>query len=154
LKNFTFLGIQNFDRAKKQLRFGNRWRRASSMNMTNSIIAGYDIGAVFENITVTGSVFSNNVIHAYSAPYGGDSEVPGTGNITHVSDNAEAFLKFSRIDIFYVTSGMSDLYNPSRLRPSPDSPAYGDGETTFKGAFHPSQQVWTAGWTEFNPKFY
>ncbi|VTP98439.1 hypothetical protein [Sphingobacterium daejeonense] len=85
------------DRAKKQLRFGNRWRRASSMNMTNSIIAGYDIGAVFENITVTGSVFSNNVIHAYSAPFGGDSEVPGTGNITAIGTSINAGCRFFKI---------------------------------------------------------
>lgn len=154
LKNFTFIGIQNPVIAKNNLKYGNRWRRATSMNITNSIIAGYDTGASFENITTTQAVFSNNVIHAYSKAFNGTA--PGTGNLTGVSNNAGSYLKLvGGNNIFYVTAGSGTTnYNVAHLRPSNGSPAYGNGSTTFKGAFHPSRAPWTAGWTQFSPKTY
>ncbi|MGJ1204541.1 hypothetical protein [Sphingobacterium lactis] len=154
LKNFTFIGIQDSAVADKKLRYGNRWRRASSMNITNSIIAGYSVGASFEDITEEGSVFSNNVIHAYKQAFIGT--VPGTGNIVHVSNDAASFLDLTgRNSIFYVSNDPDiTLYNPAMLRPRAGSPAYGDGSTTFKGAFHPKQRAWTSGWTQFSPNTY
>ncbi|MCT1532687.1 hypothetical protein M3B46_16905 [Sphingobacterium daejeonense] len=156
LKNFTFIGIQTPATAKSKLKYGNRWRRASSMNITNSIIAGYDIGASFESITTTGSVFSNNVVHAYTNPFNGT--VPGTGNATGSGSSttaASVYLKFEGgNDIFYTTSTAS-TFEPANLIPLPTSPAYGDGSTTYKGAFNPSSStLWTDTWTQFAPKTY
>ncbi len=153
LKNFTFIGIQNPATAKSKLKYGNLWRRASSMNITNSIIAGYDIGASFESITTTGSVFSNNVVHAYTNPFNGT--VPGTGNATG-SGSAETYLQFNiptGKTMFYSTANLAN-FNTAYLRPKSGSPAYGDGNTTYKGAFHPTAAPWTATWTVFNPKTY
>ncbi|WP_257214015.1 hypothetical protein [Sphingobacterium sp. 1.A.5] len=156
LKNFTFIGIQTPATAKSKLKYGNRWRRASSMNITNSIIAGYDIGASFESITTTGSVFSNNVVHAYTNPFNGT--VPGTGNATGSGSSTTAaavYLKFEGgNDIFYTTSTAS-TFEPANLIPLSTSPAYGDGSTTYKGAFNPSSStLWTDTWTQFAPKTY
>ncbi|MFD1164854.1 hypothetical protein ACFQ2C_04450 [Sphingobacterium daejeonense] len=156
MKNFTFIGIQSPATAKSKLKYGNRWRRASSMNITNSIIAGYDIGASFESITTTGSVFSNNVVHAYTNPFNGT--VPGTGNATGSGSSttaASVYLKFEGgNDIFYTTSTAS-TFEPANLIPLSTSPAYGDGSTTYKGAFNPSSStLWTDTWTQFAPKTY
>lgn len=152
LKNFTFLGIQDKEIAKKKLLYGHRWRRASSLNITNSIIAGYDVGARFENITSDAAVFSDNVVHAYSQVFIGD--VPGTANQVLVSDNAVDFIDLSGYsEIFYSTQN-ARRFTPSLLIPLPSSPAYGDGSNTFKGAFNPSGTIWTSGWTEWMPKTY
>src|SRR5690606_6309291 len=66
LQNFTFLGINNSGTAGTKLENGNHWRRASALNITRSIIAGYGTGVGFENITTTGSTFSDNVVHGYT----------------------------------------------------------------------------------------
>ncbi|MGG5901915.1 MULTISPECIES: hypothetical protein [Sphingobacterium] len=151
LKNFTFIGQSNTT-AGTRLLYGNRWRRKSSLDITNSIIAGYNTGASFEDISA--GVFSNNVVHAYTAAFNGTA--PGTGNQTSVGNTSTAagdYLKLSGgQSIFYVT-GTAQI-NPANLRPLANSPAYGDGSTTYKGAFHPTQAPWTVGWTQFAPKTY
>lgn len=156
LKNFTFIGIQNPTTAKSKLKYGNRWRRASSLNITNSIIAGYDTGASFESITAAGAVFSNNVVHAYTAAFNGTA--PGTGNATSVGNSPTAAGTYLKLEgdnnIFYTTSSAS-TFDPAVLIPLSTSPAYGDGSTTFKGAFNPSlETLWTDTWTQFAPKTY
>ncbi|SEG27430.1 hypothetical protein [Sphingobacterium lactis] len=151
LKNFTFLGYADADKAKTNLKFGNRWRRKSSLNITNSIIAGYGTGAAFENIGPNGN-FSNNVVHAYTAAFVGT--VPGTGNQQSITGTAAGYLNLAGgNDIFYTTA-TSLIFDPANLRPNAGSHAYGDGSTTYKGAFHPKQAPWTIGWTQFTPKSY
>lgn len=151
LKNFTFLGYANATDANKNLKFGNRWRRKSSLNITNSIIAGYGTGAAFEDIGPNGN-FSNNVVHAYTAAFAGT--VPGTGNQESITGTAAGYLNLVGGDnIFYKTGGIP-AFNIMNLRPKANSPAYGDGSTTYKGAFHPTQTPWTNTWTQFNPKTY
>lgn len=146
LKNFTFLGIKDATIAGTKLRFGNRWRRGTSYDIQNSIIAGYATGAAFQD-GATGT-FTGNVVHAYTAAFSGATPA---GNQTNVSTDATTYLKLAgAANIFYPTSP----YNPAVLRPLSTSPAYGDGSTTYKGAFHPTNTVWTAGWTQFAPKTY
>lgn len=146
LKNFTFLGIKDAAVAGTKLKFGNRWRRASQYDIQNSIIAGYATGAAFQD-GATGT-FTGNVVHAYTAAFSGATPA---GNQTNVSTDATTYLKLAgAANIFYPTSP----YNPAVLRPLSTSPAYGDGSTTYKGAFHPTNTVWTAGWTQFAPKTY
>ncbi|MGM1427844.1 hypothetical protein ACS126_01210 [Sphingobacterium lactis] len=151
LKNFTFLGYAEASLAKTNLKFGNRWRRKSSLNITNSIIAGYGTGAAFEDIGPNGN-FSNNVVHAYTAAFAGT--VPGTGNQESTTGTAAGYLNLAGGDDIFYTTASSLTFNPANLRPNAGSHAYGDGSTTYKGAFHPKQAPWTIGWTQFRPKSY
>ncbi|MGJ1267447.1 hypothetical protein ACR78F_20300 [Sphingobacterium spiritivorum] len=151
LRNFTFLGIKDAAVAATKLKYGNRWRRASSLDIESSIIAGYATGASFESIS--GGNFSNNVVHGYAAAFNGSA--PGSGNSTTVSSDATSYLALAGgTNIFYPVSGG---FNPFVLRPTATSPAYGTG-TSYKGAIDPAvtnpSQVWTFGWTQFSPKTY
>ena len=152
LSNFTFIG-QTDATAGNKLKYGNLWRRKSSLNITNSIIAGYKTGAAFENIGPNAN-FSNNVVHAYSAAY--INTVPGTGNQEGVGATAALaadYLKLEGIsNIFYVSG---NTFDPFDLVPTSTSPAYGDGSTTYKGAFNPSLGAdWATGWTQWDVKNY
>ncbi|MGB3105824.1 MULTISPECIES: hypothetical protein [Sphingobacterium] len=147
LKNFTFLGIKDASVATTKLKFGNRWRRASQYDIQNSIIAGYATGAAFQD-GATGT-FTGNVVHAYTAAFSGATPA---GNQTNVSTDATTYLNLAGAgNIFYPTTS---TFNPAFLRPLSTSPAYGDGSTTYKGAFHPTTAPWTANWTQFAPKTY
>lgn len=147
LKNFTFLGIKDVTVAGTKLKFGNRWRRASEYDIQNSIIAGYATGAAFQD-GATGT-FTGNVVHAYTAAFSGATPA---GNQTDVSTDATAYLKLAGgANIFYPTTA---TFNPAFLRPLSTSPAYGNGTTTYSGAFHPTTAPWTATWTQFAPKTY
>ncbi|GAA0885177.1 MULTISPECIES: hypothetical protein [Sphingobacterium] len=146
LRNFTFLGIKDTTIAAVKLKFGNCWRRLSEYDIQNSIIAGYATGVSFQH-GATGT-FTGNVVHAYRVAFSG--AIPA-GNQTDVSADATTYLKLAGgANIFYSTIP----YHPAALRPMPTSPAYGDGSTTYKGAFHPSTPPWTVGWTQFAPKTY
>ena len=152
LRNFTFIGIQDASITKVNLKYGNRWRRATSLDIMNSIIAGYDVGATFENINPTDSEFSFNVVHAYSKAFIGN--VPGRRNLTEVGNNAGSYLNLAGgNDIFYSTNNAAN-FAIEALVPIKGSIAYGDGSTTFKGAFNPSGKIWTLEWTEWQPKTY
>lgn len=161
LQNFTFLGINNSGTAGTKLENGNHWRRASALNITRSIIAGYGTGVGFENITTTGSTFSDNVVHGYTnaiSVISGSTPANYTGNSTSTAANANSYLRLgsnigTTVNPFYST-GTS--FNIANLVPASLSPAYGTA-STYKGAFAPgttATTAWTAGWTEFQPKTY
>ncbi|GGH16879.1 hypothetical protein FAZ19_12980 [Sphingobacterium alkalisoli] len=158
LKNFTFLGINNSTTAATKLKFGNRWRRASAMTITRSIIAGYGTGVSFESITAAGSTFSDNVVHGYTtAITGTPTPANYTGNSTSTAATANSYLLLGSptANPFYQTAASGTTsYNPLILRPTASSPAYGNGTTTYKGAFQPGVAAWTQGWTQFSPKTY
>ncbi|WP_257667623.1 hypothetical protein [Parapedobacter tibetensis] len=159
LVNFTLLGYANNSNLT-DLQDGNRWRRATSLNMTRSIIAGFPTGIEYGRTTgiTNPSTFVNNVVHGYT-----DSvEVINTpkpsilfGNINNQSVTlANNFLQLgptTASNPFYSCSTAAS-YNPALLIPRSSSPAFGNA-TTYKGAFQPGQPVWTAGWTDFNPEF-
>lgn len=156
LNNFTFLGHQSSVTAATKLRAGNRWRRATSMTIQRSIIAGYPTGVSFESITSAGGTFSNNVVHGYTtAITGTPTPAAYTGNATSTVANANTYLLLGTnafTNPFYSTSTAAS-FNVSNLIPSASSPAYGTA-STFKGAFQPGVAVWTANWTQFQPKTY
>lgn len=148
LRNFTFIGLNPADKAK--LKFGNRWRRATSLDIQNSVIGGYDVGVSFENINTTGT-FSNNLVHGYTTGVTGTQPVNYTGNTAQVNaSNANAVLRLAGSPIYSGTS-----FNVLNLRPLSTSPAYGNGTTTYKGAIAPNATTpWTNGWAQFNPRNY
>lgn len=154
LRNFTFLGYQNSVTAATKLRAGNRWRRASSMTIERSIIAGYPTGVSFESITASEGTFRDNVVHGYStAITGTPTPAVFTGNGTSTAANANSYLLLgvnAFTNPFYAT-GVT--FNINNLIPSAASPANGTA-ATFKGAFQPGVAVWTTGWTQFAPKTY
>lgn len=148
LKNFTFIGLNPADKAK--LKFGNRWRRATSLDIQNSIIGGYDVGASFESINTNGT-FSSNLVHGYTTAVSGTQPVNYAGNTAQVNaSSANAVLLLAGNPVYSGTS-----YNVLNLRPTSTSPAYGNGSTTYKGAIAPNATTpWTSGWTQFNPRNY
>lgn len=152
LRNFTFIGLGSSTLANNKLKFGNRWRRATSLDIQNSIIGGYVTGISFESINTTGT-FSNNVVHGYTATVAGTTPTNYTGNSLGVNaTNANTFLRLAASPFYPGTS-----YNVLNLRPVSGSPAYGNGTTTYKGAVAPNataSTVWTANWTQFNPRNY
>ncbi|PRD46320.1 hypothetical protein [Sphingobacterium haloxyli] len=156
LQNFTFLGINNSGTATTKLENGNHWRRASALNITRSIIAGYGTGVGFENITTTGSTFSDNVVHGYTdaiSVISGSTPANYTGNSTSTAASANSYLLLggaASIDPFYSTASAS-TFDPWNLVPFA-GPASGPD---YKGAFDPeAETLWTEGWTEFQPKTY
>ncbi|PUV22725.1 hypothetical protein [Sphingobacterium athyrii] len=149
LRNFTFLGIGNSSLAGTKLKFGNRWRRGTELDIERSIIAGYATGAAFQD-GATGN-FSNNVVQAYTAAFSGTT--PGTGNATNIGSTPNSYLLLggAGINPFYTTTAAAsfDVWN---LVPSSTSPAAG---VNYKGAFDPAATtLWTDNWTKFTPKTY
>lgn len=163
LLNFTFLGINNSGTAGSKLENGNHWRRASALNITRSIIAGYDIGVGFEDITTTGSTFSDNVVHGYTTAISvisGSTPANYTGNSTSTAATANSYLRLGNIlgtvNPFYSTGSPFNIANLVPASTSPAANATGTTDT-YKGAFAPgttATTAWTAGWTEFQPTTY
>lgn len=163
LKNFTFLGINSPSTSATKLEFGNHWRRASALNITRSIIAGYDIGVGFEDITTTGSTFSDNVVHGYTTAISvisGSTPANYTGNSTSTAATANSYLRLGNIlgtvNPFYSTGSPFNIANLVPASTSPAANATGTTDT-YKGAFAPgttATTAWTAGWTEFQPTTY
>lgn len=74
LLNFTMVGIKNIFVEDTALRYGLRWRRATSLVFQSSIITGYDTAAAFESISCP-ATFSNN---AYTGILYGSPGLPCT----------------------------------------------------------------------------
>jgi len=161
LRNFTILGYAT-NSAVSDLEKGNHWRRASSLDIQNSIIGGYNTGVQFESITTTGSIFQNNVVQAYLTASATTTSNPATYSLISTdvlasSSAANLFLKLTSASAFYDESA----YNPLNLRPTSTSPAFSGGNTTgggtaYRGAIDPaatSLTIWTSNWTDFTPNF-
>jgi len=157
LRHFTLLGYENSTTGVGKLRSGNRWRRASSLDIQYSIIAGFPTGVEFDNITNPAN-FSNNVVHAYNTLFN-PATPPTSVNSPLFTDlgtsPANDYLELnpapSGNPFFSCTTAIS--YNAGFLIPRLGSDAYGDGSTTYKGAFQPGVAPWTATWTNFAPGF-
>ncbi|WP_442590056.1 hypothetical protein ACSBL2_02225 [Pedobacter sp. AW31-3R] len=156
LSNFTIIGYSTGGAGTEsdELENGVHFRRASGVNLQNSIIGGYNNAVRFENITAAGSTFSYNTIQAFTTLYtpatGGTPAVftnnlGGTGS---VGANANSYLRLTAPTAFYVNGS----YNPANLRPLASSPAAtGSSTGSFNGAFAPGTgALWTANWTKFN----
>lgn len=162
LRNFTILGYATNSSAS-DLEKSNHWRRASSLDIQNSIIGGYNTGVHFEYLTASGSIFQNNVVQAYSVASVAAPANPATYSLVvtdRVASSAAAngFLKLTSAAAFYD----ENTYNPLNLRPMSISPAFSGGNgaisggTTYRGAVDPAataSTIWTNNWTDFTPSF-
>ncbi|HMI03485.1 MAG TPA: hypothetical protein VK541_13430 [Pedobacter sp.] len=156
LRHFTLLGYATS--GSTTLANGNRWRRATGLDIQQSVIAGFPTGAVFQNITAAGSVFDDNIVHAYTTISSNIGGNPATFSIlpaeqsTAATANSYLLLGPALGSAPFLTCANSSTYNPAHLIPRTGSPAFGTA-TTFKGAFQPGVTAWTATWTDFNPGF-
>lgn len=160
LRHFTLLGYSTNSNLT-QLKNGNRWRRATSLDIQYSIIAGFPTGVEYNsNASITNpSTFSNNVVQAYTTDFvylspGTTPSVntPNSSLASSAAANGYLLLGPALGSSPFLTCANSSTYNPSHLIPRSGSPAFGTA-TTFKGAFEPGVAVWTANWTDFNPNF-
>ncbi|QNK61315.1 hypothetical protein H7F33_12135 [Pedobacter sp. PAMC26386] len=149
--NFTLLGYSSVNTG---LRAGNRWRRNTDLSITNSIIAGYNTGAEFQNETVTTATaggFNNNIVHSYTTVFSPATAVSLTGstNSTLVSADADAFIGLGirgskNLSPFYTTD-VAGTYTFNNLLPR--------NTTTTQGAVLASNlSQWTSGWVKFTPQ--
>ena len=158
LRNFTLLGYANS--GSTTLRNGNRWRRATSLDIQSSIIGGYNTAVEYNNTTniTNPATFANNVVQAYTTlfnPLAGPNPSVNTPNTTLASTAAaNNFLRLGATasSVPFFSCSVAATYNPSDLIPRSGSPAFGTA-TTYKGAFQPGVTPWTATWTNFNPGF-
>lgn len=138
LRNFTFVGIEDQSVATNNLKFGNRWRRATSMNIENSIIIGYNTGVSFETSNLTGN-FSNNAVHGFTTAVAGTTPANYTGNGLATGSAPSASFAGNP---FYTGGG----YNAANLQ------ALSGIYATAVGAM--GSVDWTLGWSEFDPQNY
>lgn len=155
LRHFTLLG---YNTTSTKLRNGNRWRRATDLDMQYSIIGGFPTGVLFESSSTiaSASAFTNNVVHAFGSSAIFSGATPA-GNTTGANANANNFLQLGGGVSPFLTCGSA--YNVTGLIPDLGSPADGTS-ATYKGAFDPNlvdpsnpASFWTNGWTNFAPGF-
>ncbi|ACU61065.1 hypothetical protein [Chitinophaga pinensis] len=143
LANFTILGSEV---RRDSLLYGARWRRNSSFNLTNSIIAGYDeagvifdgAGAVTHISTAGDGVFTNSRVHGFTlgvTPTPVAAWVGWSGNVTSNIANAFSF------------AGLQAPFN----YPAPDF-RYTLAANAGKGAFGAAGSVrWDDNWASYDP---
>jgi hypothetical protein len=161
LRNFTILGYST-NTSASDLEKANHWRRASSLDIQNSILGGFNTGVQFEGITTAGSIFRNNVVQAYTTASTTTTTNPATYSLISTdvlasTAAANGFLKLTSTSAFYDESA----YTPLNLRPLSTSPAFSGGNTTgggtaYRGAIDPAATaltIWTNNWTDFTPSF-
>ncbi len=152
LRNFTLLG---YNSSSSKLRNGSRWRRGSGVNIQKSIIGGFPTSAaLFESAPSisASSGFTNNLVHGFTTATIFLGASPA-GNIlgTNLPTNAVLNLGDSDENSFL---SCAFPFDPRKLLPNEDSDAYGDGTSTYWGAFAPeTTTLWTNGWTNFAPGF-
>lgn len=152
LRHFTLLG---YNTSSPKLRNGSRWRRGSGVNIQKSIIGGFPNSAVLFESPATiaaASGFTNNVVHGFTSASIFLGATPA-GNVTVSGGPTNFYLQLGDGDESSFLS-CGTLFNPNKLKPNEDSEAYGDGTTTYWGAFAPNATtLWTNGWTNFAPGF-
>lgn len=154
--NFTMLGYASS--GNSTLRAGNRWRRNTDLAITNSIIAGYNTGAEFQDGTLTGATsggFTGNIVHAFTTVFSPATAVSLTGSsntisttATEISDPASfigiGYTGSANLNPFYITTPATN-YSFNNLRPRV--------ATSTKGAVLTSNLTeWNSGWVNFNPQ--
>ncbi len=164
LSNFTFVGPNNASTNSRH-KYGNRFRRASTFSLRNSIIMGYNQAgfAMESDATVTAykngvSAFKNNLVHAVTNPYlSGAAGIMTSGEIQTKAESEGCITYASPNDI-----QLKDPFNISapNLMPDTGSPALTGADFTgldafftagtFRGALGTTN--WLEGWTSFSPK--
>jgi len=152
LRHFTLLG---YNSTSTKLRNGSRWRRATEVDIQHSIIGGFPTsGALFESAhTIAAAAgFTNNLVHGFSSTSIFVGATPAE-NVLGADANTNSFLQLGSGTVSSFLS-CGTTFNPANLRPNEDSDAYGNGSTTYWGAFAPNATtLWTNGWTNFAPGF-
>lgn len=147
LNNFTILGYDLNTTKPDTLKNGARFRRNTSLSVTNSIIAGFPLGVSFESTGTTGSAaaeFSGNVVHGYNAVFSPNPPPSyASGTVIFSGPNADKDIKLGGpASPFY--QGAS--YVIDNLLPSSGSPS------TDKGAVRPFNVDKWRNWVGFYPK--
>lgn len=144
LSNFTILGANT---RRDSLLYGARWRRNSSFNLTNSVIAGYDeagvifdgAGAVTHISTAGDGIFSNSLVHSFLAavsPTPTAAWVGWTGNSTSIVSPANSAI---------------NLVLPFNLT-APDFRYVSGSASAGKGAFGIAGSArWDDNWASYHP---
>lgn len=143
LSNFTILGSAT---VRDSLLYGARWRRNSSFNLTNSIIAGYDeagvifdgAGAITHISTAGDGVFTNSRVHGF--------------DFSVLPTPTAAWVGWSGNTLSTVTPSTSfvGLVNPWSAT-APDF-RYTLAANAGKGAFGASTAPrWDDNWASYNP---
>jgi hypothetical protein len=143
--NFTLLGYASAQEAS-ELRSGNRWRRNTSLSISNSIIAGYNTGAEFESAGTISSAtgFTNNRLHAYLTP--ASTTLPASNQPFSTAANPDTFVGLGTggLSPFYTTDAAASGYSFDNLLARTDN---------TKGAVIASNYAnWASGWAQFNPQ--
>jgi hypothetical protein len=143
-QNFTLLGYASATETS-ELRAGNRWRRNTSLSISNSIIAGYNAGAQFESTGTIASAtgFTNNRLHAYVTPT--TTTLPASNQLS-TDANPDTFVGLGTggLSPFYTTDAAAQGYSFDNLLARTDN---------SKGAVIASNYAnWNSGWAQFNPQ--
>lgn len=137
LRNFTILGTSSNNSV---LKLGARFRRNSSFDIQNSLIAGFPTGVTNEG--GASGTYSNNILHAFSL----------TGGAVTPSSNADPADGYILLgdginSPFYIDHATG--FDIDQLIPDASSPVVG---SPYKGAIDPSTlagNTWLKNWTEF-----
>lgn len=137
LRNFTFVGIRTLAVQDTSLKYGNRFRRATSLDLQQSIIVGYDTAAAFENVTCP-STFNNNaytgVLFFNPSPWPCAAMTGNTAAASHTS--------IFTGDPFYHIGSPYSLSNIATVAAHATKGAIAAGSS------------WGSGWFQFQPKTY
>lgn len=150
LKNFTMVGPNNAKNTQANHNYGNRWRRASQFEISNSIIMGFQKGGFSLESQETGdayfagtSKFANNLVHAVADPYKVDSKVGHTAaevEAKATADGCETIADANDI-------GLTDPFNTT----APNFAPKAGSKAATKGVGAITGSDWTQGWTNWDP---
>lgn len=135
LRNFTLLGTETNNSV---LKLAARFRRNTSFDLQNSLLAGYPQGVTTEN-SATGT-FTNNALHAFAL---------GGAYAATVDASALNYLVFGDGLGTPFYTDHSTAYDVDQLIPDASSPAAG---TPYRGAIQPgilAGTTWLKNWTVF-----
>ncbi|HRO41670.1 MAG TPA: hypothetical protein PL009_02470 [Flavipsychrobacter sp.] len=166
ISNFTFVGPNNRANTQSNHNFANRWRRSTHFTLRNSVMIGWQKGGFSVESSETGSSytngtseFKNNLVHAITRPFYGNS---GSG----LTDSAVLSIAVASGSSKLDSANAAQLTNPWSLTapnftPLGSSPAATGAsfagmdawftQVTFRGAIGSAD--WTQGWTNWDPNY-
>lgn len=164
ISNYTFVGPNNRPNTQANHNFANRWRRSTHFTLRNSVMIGWQKGGFSVESSETGSSyvsgtseFKNNLVHAITKPFFGNS---GSG----LTDSAVLAIAVASGSSKLDSANAAQLTNPWSLTtpnfmPLAASPAASGAsftgmdswfdQVTFRGAIGTAD--WTQGWTNWDP---
>lgn len=172
ISNFTIIGPMNdtsFTNYNPNFRRGAHIRRAAQTSIYNSIVMGFPVGllldgsavrysATGDTLQIRNSIWAglrvNNGITTNQSGFDAQGwfDTPAFGNRRYAQPSSVGLVN------------PFDLMNPNPV-PTNDSPAASGAsfsnprlssfftQTTYVGAFSPTEPRWDEGWTNFNPQY-